>query len=61
METTYLCVDFIEKLYHVNWLSNWVEQRNLQYDWTQATAVQTYVVSSFTLLVGCAVLSFAAQ
>lgn len=35
---------FSEVLHEVNWLSGWVEQENLQYDWKVAGAIPTYVV-----------------
>jgi hypothetical protein len=41
---------FVEKMYQVNWLSKWVEQESLQFDWTQAGSVETYVVRFFTLI-----------
>jgi hypothetical protein len=38
---------FRERPYETNWLSNWVEQETLQYDWKVAGPVQTYIVSSW--------------
>jgi hypothetical protein len=36
---------FPEVMYSKNWLSSWVEQESVQYDWKQAGPIKTYVVS----------------
>lgn len=36
--------DFSEDLYNVNWVSGWVQQENLQFNWKEASYPQTYVV-----------------
>ena len=40
------CSGFSEKQYAVNWISGWVEQETLQYDWRTAGAAYTYIVRS---------------
>jgi hypothetical protein len=34
---------FTEVMFAGNWLSSWVNQENVQYDWKTAGSVQTYV------------------
>jgi hypothetical protein len=35
---------FEEDPYKINWVSGWVEQENVQYDWHSANAIQSYIV-----------------
>jgi hypothetical protein len=45
------CAGFTEEEYSINWVSHWVKEENVQYDWTQSSILQTCVVGLSTITV----------
>lgn len=42
--------DFSEEKYKVNWVSSWVQQETVAFNWKESTYAQTYVVRSHLLM-----------